>query len=275
MPLAKTNGIETFYEDTGDGPAVVLIHGHSVDLRMWKYQVALLADLAFRAIRYDVRGHGRSSVPSSGYTWENYSLDLKELLDHLTVDSAHIVGLSMGGGVALKFTVDNPDRVISLTLVDSTLPGFTYSPEFSSSIEALREAVIAEGAGAAFERLWLPSPIFDGLRRHPDRFEETVEMVRGFQAVEYLGDAAEPGYVQPDLAARLGEIEVPTLVVVGEDDLPDFRLIADLLEGNIQGARKAVITGTGHVPPVEDPPAFNRALMEFLASNRTEKHGGE
>jgi pimeloyl-ACP methyl ester carboxylesterase len=267
VPVAETNGITTFYEDTGDGPAVVLVHGHSLDLRMWKYQLAPLVDMGYRVIRYDVRGHGRSTVPTSEYTWDNYSQDLADLLGAVNVtEGAHVVGLSMGGAIALKFTLDHPGQVASLTLVDSALPGFTYSGEFSSEIIALRDAVRAEGAGPAFERLWLPHPLFDGLRPHPDKFAEATEMVAGFQAAEYLEEAETPDYVQPDLAAQLGEVAVPTLVVVGEDDVPDFKLIAEIMGSTIPGARMEIMPGRGHTPPMEDPASFNRILMQFLAS---------
>jgi len=276
MPHTYTNDIVTFYEDTGDGPAVVLIHGHSLDLRMWKYQVGPLVDMGYRVVRYDVRGHGRSMVTARGYTWDNYSRDLADLLDRLNVEkpaaeplaveSAHIVGLSMGGGIALKFALDYPERVLSLTLVDSILPGFTYSEEFSGWITGLRAAVVTEGKDSAFERLWLAHPLFDGVRRHPERFAEVAEMVSGFQAAEYLPGSETPGDVQPDLAARLGEVATPTLVVVGDEDLPDFRLIADLMDANIRSAQLVELEGCGHLPPVEDPAAFNRVLLEFLAS---------
>ena len=270
MPVAQTNSITTFYEDTGDGPVVVLVHGHSLDLRMWKYQASALVDMGYRAVRYDVRGHGRTSVPPTGYTWDTYSQDLAELLDALDITGdANLVGLSMGGGIALKFTMDHPKSVRSLSLVDSTLPGFTYSEEFSSEILALREAVRAEGATAAFDRLWLPNPLFDGLRKHPDKFAEAEDMVAGFQAAEYLEAAEMPECVQLDLAARLGEVTVPTLVVVGEEDLPDLRLIAEILASTIPDARFEVIAGCGHTPPMEDPAAFNRVLIQFLASVRS------
>ena len=267
MPTAETNGITTFYEDTGDGPVVLLIHGHSLDLRMWKYQVSALVDMGYRVVRYDVRGHGRTNVPPTGYTWDNYSQDLAELLDVLDITgSANLIGLSMGGGIALRFAMDHPKSVRSLALVDSTLPGFTLSEEFSSEIVALRDAVRAEGAKAAFERLWLPHSLFDGLRKHPDKFAEAEDMIAGFQAAEYLEAAEMPEYVQLDLAARLGEVTVPTLVVIGEDDLPDLGLIAEILASTIPDARFEVIADCGHVPPMEDPASFNRILMQFLAS---------
>jgi pimeloyl-ACP methyl ester carboxylesterase len=276
MAHTYTNEIVTFYEDTGDGPVVVLIHGHSLDLRMWKYQVAPLVDMGYRVVRYDVRGHGRSMVTPRGYTWDNYSQDLRDLLDRLNVEkpaseplaveAAHVVGLSMGGAIALKFALDHPGQVLSLTLVDSILPGFTYSEEFSRWITELRTAVVKEGKEAAFERLWLPHPLFDGVRRYPERFAEVAEMVSGFQAAEYREDAATPGYTPPDLAQRLGDVTAPTLVAVGAEDVPDFTLISALMEANIPGARRVELAGCGHLPPMEDPGAFNRTLMEFLAS---------
>ena len=213
-------------------------------------------------------------VPPDGYTWENYAADLGDLLDRINVDrpaseslaldTAHVVGLSMGGGIALQFALDFPKRVLSLTLVDPALPGFTYSEDFSDRIQALVHAV-AEGVWPAFQSQWLTQPLFDGLRSRPEAFALLEEMVRGFQAPEYRGVPTTPeGYRQPQITARLAEIAAPTLVIAGEDDLPDFRLIADLLAENITGARQAVLPGCGHVPPMEDPEAFNAALIAFL-----------
>ncbi len=264
MPHLSTNDIATFYEDTGRGPPVVLIHGHSLDLRMWEAQVPPLVDGGYRVIRYDVRGHGRSEAPASGYTWQNYSLDLRDLLDRLDIDApVHLVGLSMGGGIALQFAVDHPQRVASLVLVDSTVPGFTYSPEYSQAVEALVQTTRSEGPRAALERVWLPHPLFDGIRRFPDRFEFVKSIVLAYPAADYLD---ETEYPQPQwqVIDRLSEIRAPTLVLVGEKDLPDFRLIAEILAANISTARQDVIPDAGHIPNLEQPQAFNRALLGFL-----------
>ena len=199
MPHTYTNGILTFYEDAGEGEPLVLVHGHSLDGRMWAYQVPALVEAGFRAVRHDVRGHGRTTVPPEGYTWENYARDLAELLDHLNVERAHVVGLSMGGGIALQFALDYPEGVLSLMLADSALPGFGYSDAIGSTIQALREAVKAEGVWPAFQRLWLTHPLFDGVRAKPEAYALIEEMVRGFQAPEYVGregQAAEPEAAQ-------------------------------------------------------------------------------
>ncbi|HJX61619.1 MAG TPA: alpha/beta fold hydrolase [Dehalococcoidia bacterium] len=274
MPHVDTNGIVTFYEDAGQGPPVVLVHGHSADLRLWDLQVPALSEAGYRVIRYDVRGHGRSSVPPSGYTWQNYALDLHDLLDRIAVPRAHVAGLSMGGGIALQFALDFPERVSSLVLVDSTLPGFDYSPEYGGAIEELVAAVRAEGPRAAFERLWLTHPLFDGVRRFPERFELLQTMALAYAAADYLD---ETPHAPPERQAvdRLGpsvgrpvgpELRAPTLVMVGELDIPDFQIIAEVLAGNIAGARLQVIADSGHVPPLEQPQAFNQALLEFLAA---------
>jgi pimeloyl-ACP methyl ester carboxylesterase len=263
LPHVDTNGIATFYEDTGQGPVVVLVHGHGADLRLWDLQVPALVEAGYRVIRYDVRGHGRSAIPPSGYTWESYALDLHDLLDRIAVPRAHVAGLSMGGGVALQFALDFPERVSSLVLVDSTLPGFDYSPEYAGAIEELVAAVRADGPRAAFERLWLTHPLFDGVRRFPERFDLLRTMALAHAAADYLD---ETRYPPPERQAvdRLAELRTPTLVLVGELDIPDFQLIAEVLAGNIAGARLQVIADSGHVPPLEQPQAFNRALLGFL-----------
>jgi len=276
MPHAYTNGIVTFYEDAGGGEPVALVHGHSLDGRMWDYQVPALVGAGFRAIRHDVRGHGRSMIPPEGYTWEEYARDLAELLDKVNADrptagalavpAAHLVGLSMGGGIALQFTLDYPGRVLSLTLVDSVLPGFAYSGEFAEEVESLREVAQRQGL-QAFTEAWLAHAFFDGLRRRPAAWTLTQEMVRGFQAPEWRGVVTTAGAdEQPSLADRLGDVGVRTLVVAGEEDVEDFRLIAEILAGTIPGARLEVMAGCGHMSPMEDPDGFNRLLIEFLAT---------
>lgn len=196
MPEVKTNGIATHYEDVGAGPAIVFIHGHSLDLRMWNYQVEEIAAAGFRVIRYDVRGHGKSGAPGAGYTWDNYVRDLAELLDQIEISTAHVVGCSMGGGIALAFTLAHPKQVRSLTFVDTILPGFSYSPDFGKLMEDLRTTYQSEGQ-AAFERLWLTYTLFEGVARQPERFAEVREQVMAYPAREYRSDyGGEPGYTR-------------------------------------------------------------------------------
>jgi pimeloyl-ACP methyl ester carboxylesterase len=272
MPFATTGDILTHYEDESHGPPsarrgapVVLIHGHSADLRLWEPQVPALLGAGYRVVRYDVRGHGRSSAPPTGYSWEHYLADLRALLDHLRVERAHLAGISMGGAIALQLALDEPGRVASLTLLDSALPGFAYSPQFEEDIERLRQAVRAEGPRAALERLWLTHPIFEGVRRHPQRFAALRRMVLDYPAADYLDEAE---YAPPERPAieRLHEVQAPALVVVGERDLPDFLIIADILAENLPQARKLVVPDAGHLSSLERPEEVNPALLSFLAA---------
>lgn len=277
MPHTHTNVVVTFYEDAGEGPAVVLIHGYGADLRLWDQQAPALVDAGFRVIRYDVRGHGRSLIPPDGYTYENYAADLNDLLDRINIerpgtespaiDTAHLVGLSMGGGIVLKYALDFPERVLSLTLVDSALPGFSYSEETSGRIQAFVEAVHADGPHAALENVWLEHPFFDGVRRSPEQFAQVRDIVLSFQAPD-MRDGARPPDYRPDIAARLSEATAPSLVIVGENDVPDFRLIANVLAENMPDARLVVIPDCWHLPPVEKPHEFNKLLIDFLRNSR-------
>ena len=280
MPFATTGDTLTYYEDESPAPPsarretpAVLIHGHSAGLRLWEPQVPALLGAGRRVVRYDVRGHGRSSVPATGYSWEHYLADLRALLDHLEVERAHLAGISMGGAIALHLALEEPGRVASLALLDSALPGFTYSPEFEDDVERLREAVRAEEPRAALERHWLTHPIFDGVRRHSEAFAALRRMVLDYPAGDYL-DEAEYARTGSRLAApperpaieRLHEVRAPALVVVGERDLPDFRIIADILAENLPLARKLVVPDAGHLPNLERPEVVNAALLSFLAS---------
>ncbi len=272
MPFVTTGDIETYYEDESRGPPsarpetpVILIHGHSADLRLWEPQIDPLLDAGHRVVRYDVRGHGRSSSPPTGYGWQHYVGDLRGLLDHLSIGRAHLAGISMGGGIALQFALEAPGRVASLALLDSSLPGFSYSPEFEEDIERLRDAVRAEGPRAAMARLWLTHCLFDGVRRHPERFAALERMVLDYPAADYLDEAEYPPPEPPPIE-RLHEIRAPALVVVGERDLPDFLIIADILAENLSRARKVVVADAGHLPNLERPEEVNAALRSFLST---------
>jgi pimeloyl-ACP methyl ester carboxylesterase len=178
---------------------------------------------------------------------------------------AHLAGISMGGAIALGLALEEPGRVASLALLDSALPGFAYSPEFEDDVERLRDAVRADGPRAALERHWLTHPLFDGVRRRPEAFAALRRMVLDYPAADYLDEAE---YAPPERPAieRLQEVQAPALVVVGERDLPDFLIIADILAENLPWARKLVVPDAGHLPSLERPEAVNHALLSFLAA---------
>jgi 3-oxoadipate enol-lactonase len=255
---------ELYHEVAGAGYPVVLIHEGVCDSRMWDPQWETF-QRSHRAVRYDLRGFGRSPLRPGRYS---HPADLIALLEQLALGPAALVGVSVGGGVALQVAVARPDLVSALVLVGSGVRGHEWS-ELVTQAWAEEEAAFERGdLDAAVEvnlRTWV-----DGPHRSPEEVDAKVrskvaEMQR--RALElYLegGEEAQEEALVLDIAERLAEISVPTLILVGELDVPDMHAIADRLEREIAGARRATIKGAAHVPSMERPDEFDRLVLDFL-----------
>jgi len=259
---ADVHGAQLYYEIAGAGFPLILLHAGIADSRMWDAQFEVFAR-KFLTVRYDMRGFGRSPMPSQG----DFCLydDLDGLLDALGLDSAMLVGLSLGGSTALDFTLAHPNRVDALVACGASLSGFPWSNMILEGWGAVDEAVEKGDKAAAIEldlRMWV-----DGPSRQPDQVDEPIrERVREMLAPLYdiaEGDATERR-LDPPAIHRLGEIHTPTLIVVGDQDMPDMMGIADKLEAGIRGARKVVISGAAHMVNMEKPEQFNHDVLEFL-----------
>jgi pimeloyl-ACP methyl ester carboxylesterase len=248
MTFADVNGTRLYYEVSGSGPPLVLIHGITLDTRMWDDQFEVFSE-NHQVIRYDVRGHGRSAQPGS----EPYSNvdDLKALLDHLGIDKANVLGLSMGGGIALRFVLEHPEMVSTLLLADAALEGGVRSARAEAIFQEQLQAAAKNGVEAA-RTLWLEHPFFDAARERPD-----------VAARHWIGGGRQqrPSY---SVAERLGEITAPTLVIVGERDFEDFVTNAHRIASSIPDARLVIIPSVGHMSNLEHPATFNQAVLEFL-----------
>jgi 3-oxoadipate enol-lactonase len=242
-----------FYEVTGSGPPVLLLHHGIADSRVWEPQWKSFAD-HYRLVRCDFPGFGRTP-----------------LLDRLEVTGAAIVGCSLGGRVALEIAIARPDLVRALVLVGAGLPIHEPSPAMQAFGEAEEEAINRGDLDAATEvnlRMWV-----DGPRRQPGDVDPTVraaigEMQRHAFAQQIprwddLGLQAEP-LVEPTVEL-LGEIRVPTLIVVGDEDVDEMQEFARVFESAIPGSRRATIAGAAHVPNLEQPDAFDAVVLGFLA----------
>ena len=260
MGFADVNGTRLYYEVAGNGHPLVLIHGFSLDTRMWDDQFELFAR-DYKVIRYDVRGYGKSAVPGSdGYY---HADDLRTLLDHLGIGHAHILGLSLGGAIALEFALAYPDMIHALILVDSVLWGHNWSEESSKRDGAVWAAGSVEGARA----LWLAHPLFAPAMENASVAPRLTQIVTDYSGWSWAND--DPGLLPDPVAAqRLGQISVPTLVVIGEHDLPDFHAIAHTLQQQIPNARTVVLPGVGHMSNMEDPEGFNKAVLSFLTKEK-------
>jgi 3-oxoadipate enol-lactonase len=259
---AEVEGARLYYEEMGAGHPLVLIHAGIADSRMWDEQFAPFAE-HYRVIRYDIRGFNRSVLPPGSSS--STSRDLRGLLTALGVTSAHLVGLSIGGGIAIDFTLQYPESVTALVLVASGLGGQSPSAALRSAEEEIEAALGREGIAVAVElenRLWV-----DGPRRTPDQMDPTVrERVRQMNTIGYEQPpvTATRERLDPPANGRLGEIRTPTLVIVGDGDVPDVIETAAILERGIAGARKVVFPGVAHMVNMERPAEFNRVVLDFL-----------
>jgi len=257
-------GADLYFEIDGTGPAVVLVHGFSLDGRMWEEQIPALRDIA-TVIRYDARGFGRSSTPELGVDYVP-STDLVAILDHLGIENAVLVGQSMGGFVALHTAVAAPSRVRGLVLLDALLDGIEWDADSDIAMENASRAMVNDGV-AAGKRVWLGHPIFAPARRSDGlaaRLEVETELWTGFQWTHK--DPRAP--VHPSPFASLEQIAAPTTVVIGELDVPCFHVMAEEMARRIPGARLITIPDAGHMVNLESPDLVNAVLREAVGAIR-------
>ena len=259
--FAEVNGTRLFYEARGSGPSLVLISGANLDSRLWDELFGELSE-RFRVVRYDPRGTGKSNVPEEPFS--HYE-DLHALLDFLRVETTHLLGFSFGGGVALDFAVQYPDRVQSLILV---APGLSsWKDELTPVLADLSEVAKKEGRAKAIEVLLAdPSMPTAEHKEARERMRAILEdSPRLFDSAFAYLRLMEP--LDPPVEERLTEIKVPTLLIAGERDHPGIHENVDKLQEGIAGARKVLVMGVGHVVSLEHPAELRRIVLDFLGTD--------
>ena len=262
--FADVNGTRLYYEVAGSGDPLVLIHGMTLDTRMWDDQFEPLAR-EYRVVRYDARGFGKSALPTAGRPYAHTD-DLRALLKHLEIGRAFILGLSMGGGIALDFALAHPEATEALIPVDSRLNGWQPDAEFAAYLSAVRARAREAGIQAARD-VWTYSAMFKPALENPTVASRLVQIIADYSGWHWVNDnpLRTP---DPPAAQRLDTIRVPTLIVIGEQDVPDCQAIADTLHRCIPNARKVVMARVGHMSNMEAPERFNALVLDFLASQR-------
>lgn len=256
---APVNGGRIYYETAGEGSPLLLVHGFTLDTRMWEDQFGAFAR-RHRVVCCDIRGFGRTDPPTERFS---QAADLHALLSYLGIDQAAVLGLSMGGGISTVFSLLYPEATRALILADSNLWGFRWSPEGAAQLAEIERAARERGVDAAKE-LWLEHDFFAHAMERPGVAARLRQMVEDYSGWHWINPDLEIG-LKPQPVKRLAEIRAATLVIVGERDVPDFRRIADFLAVEIPGARQVVLPGVGHMSNMEDPEGFNAAVLEFLA----------
>ncbi|MGH9684819.1 MAG: alpha/beta fold hydrolase [Candidatus Acidiferrales bacterium] len=256
--FVPVSGSKLYYEAAGLGLPVVLVHGGQMDSRMWDEQFALFSK-HYRVIRYDVRGFGKSPASTNVYADED---DLAALLKFLHADKAVIIGLSLGGRIAIDFALTYPEMTYAIIPVAPGLSGFNFSsdPTFMESWRAAQA-----GDWDKVTDLWLQSGYMTPAMKNPKIALHLRQLARE-NAHENLDNYLLEKVLYPPAIGRLREIKSPVLVIVGNLDVPDIQEISGLLRARIPRVKEIVIENSGHIVNMEQPEQFNRAVLDFLDS---------
>jgi pimeloyl-ACP methyl ester carboxylesterase len=258
--ITLVDDIQLGYDDAGSGVALVLIHGFPHDRTLWTPQVHGLVDRA-RCIAVDLRGFGDSSG-APPYSVDSYADDIVGILDRLRVGTAVVCGLSMGGYVAFALWRRHRARIRGLILA-STRPG-ADSPEAVEKRRGMMELAQERGAAAVADSM-MPGMVGKTTReKNPDVVEAVRAMLASAPVAGIVG-ALEAMIARPDSTPDLATIDVPTLVVAGDEDALIPVAEARSMHQAIRGSRLEVVAGAGHVVNRERPAAFNHLVSEFLA----------
>jgi 3-oxoadipate enol-lactonase len=259
--IAVVDSLEMGYDDVGTGLPMLLVHAFPLNRTMWAPQVSALVERC-RCIAADFRGFGESSVRPP-YSIEQYADDLAHLLDVLRIDKVVLAGCSMGGYVAFAFWRRHRSRVRALVLSDTRAGA--DSDKALARRRALIEVARTEGS-TAIANLQIAGMVGKTTReKQPDTYDAVHRMIA--QApVEGIVGALEAMMLRADSTALLGSIDVPTLIVVGDEDALTPVKEARAMHERVAGSRLEVIAQAGHLASVERPAAFNHVLTEFLVA---------
>jgi 3-oxoadipate enol-lactonase len=261
--IAVVDSFEVGYDDVGTGPGlpVLFVHAFPLNRTMWAPQVSALVERC-RCIAADLRGFGESSV-NPPYSMEQYADDLAHLLEQLHVSKVVLAGCSMGGYVAFSFWRRHRHRVRALVLAD-TRAGADSEQALARRREMI-EVARTEGA-TAIANLQIAGIVGKSTReKHPDTYD-AVHRTIAQSPVDGIVGALQAMMLRADSSALLSTIDVPTLVVVGDEDALTPVKEARAMHERIVGSRLEVISQAGHLANLERPAAFNHVLTEFLVA---------
>lgn len=254
--MIELSSVRIRCEEQGAGPCAILVHGLGGDLHSWDRLWPLLGANR-RWLRYDLRDFGESTAQSdASFT---HVADLADLLDALSIDQCDLVGVSMGGGVALGFALDHPERVRSLVLISPQIAGWEWSDGWQARWQPLLDAARAGRIDEA-KRLWWLHPMFDSIRETPAADDLREEIAR-FSGRQWLHD--HHALVMPDIE-RLHALQPPTLLLTGAADMDEFHLMAGIIESSSERVRHVIVPGHGHLLHMEAPEQCADEIAKFL-----------
>jgi pimeloyl-ACP methyl ester carboxylesterase len=270
MPHARVNGVNLFYEETGQGVPLVFVHEFAGDYASWHLQVRFFSR-RYRTIAYNARGYPPSDVPDDprAYSQDQAVDDIVGVLDHLGIAKAHVCGLSMGGYASLHFGLRYPQRALSITVAGAGYGSVAAERErFRKDSEEVARRFEADGMAKVAEFYTKGPTRVQFMDKDPRGWKEFYDQ---FAAHSAKGHALTMRGVQMsrpsiyELEAGLEKLEVPTLIVTGDEDDPCLEP-GIFMKRKIRAAALVVLPRSGHTINLEEPEAFNRALLDFLTA---------
>jgi 3-oxoadipate enol-lactonase len=255
------NGISIHYtlEGPASAPTVTLSHSLATNLSMWDPQIPALLP-RYRVLRYDTRGHGGTDAPEGPYSLDQLAEDARALLQALGIARTHFVGLSLGGFIGQILALKYPQMLQGLVLCNTTsrIPA-DARPVWDERTRVARTQGMEPHVEPTIGR-WFTSPFRE---KHPEVLEPVRAMIRGTNVQGYIGCCQAIATL--DLTDRLHAIGVPTLIIVGEDDPATPVAASRTIHERIKGSELVILKPAAHLSNLEQPEAFNRALLAFLA----------
>jgi pimeloyl-ACP methyl ester carboxylesterase len=257
MPKIQVNGVNIHYEISGKGPALVLLHGWTENHKFWKLQIPEFSK-NYKVIAIDLRGHGESDKPKTGYSIQTFADDLYHMLSELEIDKVVIAGHSMGGMTALVFCLTYPEKVKALILVNTTSAGIhdTAPISLSETLEMIRMS----GFENVVEQFFAPT--FFAPRTSEDLINWAKSEV--LKTPQYAVEGALKAIMEHNVTEKLSKITVPTLIIHSTHDLAIGVQMAKILHEKIPISNLQIIDGAGHHTMLEKPDEFKHAVSDFL-----------
>ncbi len=251
----NVDGGKLFYEIAGKGDNIVLLHDGMVNRQIWDEQFPVLVK-NYRVVRYDRRGYGKSSDPQTQYSHID---DLNQVFIQLKVEKAIIFGMSSGGRLAIDFTLTYPEKVNGLVLVGAVISGFGYTSHMNTRGGNYNPQAF-DSDPVKIDKYFIMDDPYEIYSANVAAKEKVMKLL------PYLArDNKVPTRPASKVAVRcLSEIKAPTLILVGEYDIPDVHAHAGVINAGIQNSKREIIPKSGHLIPVEQPALFNEAVNSFL-----------
>ena len=259
MPTYSVNGTTLSVTERGSGFPVVLVHGFPLSHRMWDAQAAALAD-RYRVITPDLRGFG-ASASTEPFTLESQADDLHALLAQIKATPCVLGGLSMGGYITLAYAKKYPADLRALMLIDTKAEGDT--PEGKQARDKMIELARKDGSRAVADQM-LPKLLAKDAATTRPQVAQALRQIMESQPPQTIEHALAALRDRPDRAADLSSINIPTLVLVGDQDAITPPEVAERMARGINAAELVVVQGAGHMAPMEQPEQVNRAIRMFL-----------